>query len=169
MPQLLHPGVYIQEVPPTTRAIEGASTSVASFTGLADRGPIYKAIAVSSFSDYQVKFCWNNGGFRADSYLSYAVRAFFDNGGKKCYITRVTKTDEQKKSTGSVGSLTFEDYTASTIGKEDTFDWNKVTNGEKGDTTNSDSIKLLNFLIDDLGLPLDKTPATTIAKTQNAR
>ena len=48
------------------------------------------------------------------------------------------------------------------------FDWNKVTNGEKGDTTNSDTIKLLNFLIDDLGLPLDKTPATTIAKTQNA-
>ena len=45
------------------------------------------------------------------------------------------KADDQKKSTGSVGSLTFEDYTASTIGKEDAFDWNKVTDGENGATT----------------------------------
>ena len=50
---------------------------------------------------------------------------------------------------------------------EKQFDWNKVTDGENGATTNSESIKLLDFLIDDLGLHIDKTAATTIAKTQN--
>ena len=108
-------------------------TSVASFIGITDRGPVYKAVAVSSFSDFQSKFCWSNGGFRLDSYLTYAIRAFFENGSRKCYITRVTKLDENKRSTGSVASLTFENYAAITVGKESAFNWDQVVDGQDGD------------------------------------
>ena len=34
MPERLHPGVYVEEVPPAVRAIEGISTSTAAFADL---------------------------------------------------------------------------------------------------------------------------------------
>ena len=40
MPALLHPGVYVQEVPSKVRAIEGAQTSTTIFVGETERGPI---------------------------------------------------------------------------------------------------------------------------------
>ncbi len=85
MPERLHPGVYVEEVPPAVRAIEGASTSTAAFIGVAERGPVGVATLVTSLADYRRIF----GGFLSNSFLSYAVLHFFDNGGKKCYIVRV--------------------------------------------------------------------------------
>jgi phage tail sheath protein FI len=94
--ETLHPGVYVLEVPSAVRPIEGVSTSTAAFIGYASKGPIAgtrlpngtiaQPLLVTSFTDYTRKF----GGFRADSFLTYAVRAFFDNGGKRVYIVRVT-------------------------------------------------------------------------------
>lgn len=85
MPERLHPGVYVEEVPSTVRAIEGVSTSTAAFVGVAERGPIGKPFLVTSFKEYQDKF----GGFIKDSFLTYSVLNFFENGGRKCYIVRV--------------------------------------------------------------------------------
>jgi phage tail sheath protein FI len=85
MPERLHPGVYVEEVPSAVKTIEGASTSTAAFIGVAERGPAGKAVLVTSFTEYRRKF----GGYRPDSFLTYAVQNFFDNGGKKCYIVRV--------------------------------------------------------------------------------
>src|SRR3954463_2303013 len=86
MPELLHPGVYVQEVPSAVRPIQGVSTSTAAFIGAADKGPIpgtilpngriAQPLMVTSFTDYQRQF----GGFRSDSFLSYAAQAFFANG-----------------------------------------------------------------------------------------
>jgi phage tail sheath protein FI len=83
MPELLHPGVYVQEVPSAVRPIEGVSTSTAAFIGVADKGPvcgtllsnqtIAQPVKVTSFTDYQRQF----GGFRRDSFLTYAAQAFF--------------------------------------------------------------------------------------------
>jgi hypothetical protein len=42
-------------------------------------------VMVTSFTDYVRQF----GGFRRDSFLTYAARAFFENGGKRLYIVRV--------------------------------------------------------------------------------
>ena len=39
MPEYLSPGVYIEELPPQLRAIEGVSTSTAGFVGVTQRGP----------------------------------------------------------------------------------------------------------------------------------
>jgi len=44
---------------------------------------------VTSFTDYLRQF----GGFRNDSFLTYAVRSFYDNGGKRLYIVRVLPKD----------------------------------------------------------------------------
>ncbi|HWB97834.1 MAG TPA: phage tail sheath subtilisin-like domain-containing protein, partial [Bryobacteraceae bacterium] len=95
MPELLHPGVYVQEIPSGVRPIQGVSTSTAAFIGVTDKGPlpgnflptgrVAQPVLVTSFTDYQRQF----GGFRRDSFLTYAVKAFYDNGGRRAYIVRV--------------------------------------------------------------------------------
>jgi phage tail sheath protein FI len=98
MVELLHPGVYVQEVPSAVRPIQGVSTSTAAFIGRADKGPVCgmilpngrmaQPVLVTSFTDYERQF----GGFRQDSFLSYAAQAFFQNGGQRLYIVRVAVT-----------------------------------------------------------------------------
>ncbi|HEX5885198.1 MAG TPA: phage tail sheath subtilisin-like domain-containing protein, partial [Pyrinomonadaceae bacterium] len=95
MPELLHPGVYTLEVSSGVRPIEGVSTSTAAFIGVADKGPIpgtilptgraAQPVMVTSLTDYTRQF----GGFRRDSFLTYAVRSFYENGGRRLYIVRV--------------------------------------------------------------------------------
>jgi phage tail sheath protein FI len=95
MPELLHPGVYVLEVPPAVRPIAGVSTSTAAFIGATGKGSLpgtilpngsmAQPVMVTSFTDYQRQF----GGYRLDSFLTYAVQAFFANGGQRLYIVRV--------------------------------------------------------------------------------
>ena len=66
MPELLHPGVYVYEVPSGARPIEGVSTSTAGFVGIADKGPVpgrtlatgrpAQPTLVTSFTDYLRQF-----------------------------------------------------------------------------------------------------------------
>jgi uncharacterized protein len=98
MVEHLHPGVYVQELPSAVQPIQGVSTSTAAFIGRADKGPIPGTILpngrmappvmVTSFTDYQRQF----GGFRQDSFLTYAVQSFFQNGGQRIYIVRIAVT-----------------------------------------------------------------------------
>lgn len=95
MPELLHPGVYTLEVPSAVRPIEGVSTSTAAFIGVTAKGPLpgktlptgrmARPQLVTSMTDYNRVF----GGFLTSSFLAYAVRSFFDNGGKRLYIVRI--------------------------------------------------------------------------------
>ncbi len=95
MSEYLHPGVYVQETPSVVRPIEGVSTSTAAFVGITDKGPVPGTLLptgrpaypdlVTSFTDYSRRY----GGFRTDSFLTYAVQAFFQNGGQSVYIIRV--------------------------------------------------------------------------------
>ena len=59
-----------------------------AFIGVADRGPVDKAVLVTSFLQYTSKF----GTFRKDSLLTYSVLKFFENGGRNCYIVRTMPT-----------------------------------------------------------------------------
>src|SRR5215470_5923083 len=98
MPQYLHPGVYVQEVPSAVKPIEGVSSSTAAFIGFADKGPVpgtrlpsgrpAQPVLVTSFTEYTRTF----GSFRTDSYLTYAVQSFFQNGGSSLYVIRVIPT-----------------------------------------------------------------------------
>ena len=81
----LHPGVYIEEVPSGVRPIEGVSTSTAAFIGKAEKGPLDRALMVTSFIEYQATY----GTFLNDSFLAHAALQFFNNGGKRLYIVRV--------------------------------------------------------------------------------
>ena len=85
MAQLTYPGVYVEEVPSGVRPIAAASTSIAAFIGVAERGPVGEAVKVFNFTEYQNRY----GGFLAGSFLSHAVYQFFNNGGTQCYIVRV--------------------------------------------------------------------------------
>jgi hypothetical protein len=79
------PGVYrvpALEPPPDLRAVR---TDIAGFAGFTERGPVAQAVKLNSWNDYRLVF----GGFLADSYLAYGVRAFFSNGGVTCYVARV--------------------------------------------------------------------------------
>ena len=91
MPERLHPGVYVEEVPSSVKPIEAAGTSTAAFIGCAPKGDLDQAVMVTSFSEFEGKY----GSFYVDpdgsirSYLAHSVYQFFNNGGRKCYIVRV--------------------------------------------------------------------------------
>lgn len=85
--ELLHPGVYIQEVSSGVRPIEGVSTSTAAFLGKAAKGLLDRAVMVTSFIEFQALY----GGFLNDSYLAHAAFQFFNNGGRRLYVLRVAR------------------------------------------------------------------------------
>ena len=85
--ELLHPGVYIQEVSSGVRPIEGVSTSTAGFLGKAEKGPLDAAVMVTSFAEFQSVY----GGFLGDSFLAQAALQFFSNGGTRLYVVRIAK------------------------------------------------------------------------------
>lgn len=82
------PGVYFDEVSVGAQPIEGVSISTAGFLGLTEYGPIVPTL-VTGILEYQRVF----GGPIPDSYLSYAVEGFFNNGGQMVYIGRITAKD----------------------------------------------------------------------------
>jgi hypothetical protein len=84
--QVDYPGIYIEEFAPGA-PIEGVSTSVASFTGVAAKGPIEQPTLIQSWDAFVEIF----GGFIATpptGFLAAAVYGFFLNGGRSCYVTR---------------------------------------------------------------------------------
>jgi phage tail sheath protein FI len=83
MAQYLAPGVYIEEIA-GPQPIEGVGTATGAFVGVAERGPLGKAVLVTNWTQYVETF----GGFIANGYLPFAVRAFFDEGGSRCYVVR---------------------------------------------------------------------------------
>ena len=94
MTALLHPGVYVSEVPSGLRSIEGAPTSTTIFVGETERGPIGPTM-IKSRSDYERMF----GGYfrvRDDSspptptrvLTAYAIDGFYLNGGSTAYVLR---------------------------------------------------------------------------------
>ena len=85
--ELLHPGVYVQEVSSGVKPIEGVSTSTAGFLGKAEKGPLDRALMVTSFAEFQSVY----GGFLSDSFLAQAALQFFNNGGTRLYVVRVAK------------------------------------------------------------------------------
>ena len=109
MPTLTYPGVYIQEISSGVRPVEVASTSTPAFVGLAEMGPT-DAKRITNWTEFQRYF----GSFIADSQLAHGVLAFFNNGGRQCYIVRVLHKDAtaatvtvQNRASPSVAGLKF--------------------------------------------------------------
>jgi phage tail sheath protein FI len=85
MPEYLHPGVYLEEIPNGPRPIEGVPTSTAAFLGEAERGST-KPRLVTSNMEYAR---WFGGAFGADKFLPDAISGFFENGGRRAFICRL--------------------------------------------------------------------------------
>lgn len=97
-----YPGVYIEEIPSGVRTITGVATSIALFIGWAPKGDTASAVRITNFTDYEREF----GGIDARSYLGYAVKHFFANGGTDTYIIRLAATDSDTASDAINSNLT---------------------------------------------------------------
>jgi uncharacterized protein len=95
--QVDYPGVYMEEFTPGA-PIEGVGTSTAAFLGPWQFGEPNKPEKLFSWDDFLRKF--GNPNPLGDTtpldneYLYYAVRGFFQNGGKVCYVTRISNAKE---------------------------------------------------------------------------
>jgi hypothetical protein len=101
MPEYLTPAVYVEETSFRSRSIEGVPTSTFGMAGRTEYGPVPYAIGneilmipaptlVTSLTEYERAF----GGLTVDGPLDHcqlalAARAFFANGGRRLYVSRV--------------------------------------------------------------------------------
>ena len=93
MPTYLTPGVYVEEVPSANKPIEGVSTSIAAFVGLAPGGPVNTPMRISNWTQFAKIFGDtnepDNGPFMDGAFLAHSVYGFFQNGGSLCWVVRV--------------------------------------------------------------------------------
>jgi phage tail sheath protein FI len=100
MPEYLAPGVYVEETSYRTKAIEGVSTTTTGFIGPTRYGPWkLDPDIVTSLGEFErtygdgqkLSFAPETGGpdLVQDNYLWHAARAFFTEGGKRLYVSRV--------------------------------------------------------------------------------
>src|ERR687890_269207 len=108
MPTYLTPGVYVEEVPSTSKPIEGVGTSIAAFVGLAPGGPVNTPMRISNWTQFAKIFGDpnepDNGPFMEGAYLAHSVYGFFQNGGGMCWVVRVVAA-------GSAGKEEYEGLT----------------------------------------------------------
>ncbi|HED32733.1 MAG TPA: phage tail protein [Gammaproteobacteria bacterium] len=95
MPEYLAPGVYVEETSFRQKTIEGVSTSTTGFVGPCRFGPVNgEPELLTSFSDFERVY----GGIdqldfgdvtpNTHNYLAHAVRAYFEEGGRRLYVSR---------------------------------------------------------------------------------
>lgn len=115
MPEYLAPGVYVEETSFRAKSIEGVGTSTTAFVGPTRKGPFRVDVntpeppeLLTSYGDFERIY----GGFGdlalganvpGTNYLAHAVRAFFNEGGSRLYISRVMGGSA---TTASVGVIT---------------------------------------------------------------
>jgi len=84
VPEYLTPGVYFEFLD-TAPVVRGLRTDIAGFVGLAERGPLNEPVRMESLRQFQGTF----GNFIPNGYLAYAVKGFFENGGRTCFVVRI--------------------------------------------------------------------------------
>jgi phage tail sheath protein FI len=94
MPEYLAPGVYVEEVSYRAKSIEGVSTTTTGFVGPARFGPLeLEPDVITSLGEFERVYGdrqrLNFDGAEMHNYLWHAARAFFEEGGKRLYVSRV--------------------------------------------------------------------------------
>ncbi|MDD7965478.1 hypothetical protein [Actinomycetospora lemnae] len=100
MPEYLTPGVYVEETSFRSRPVQGVPTATFGMAGRTEYGPVPynlpgdrlsmlpEPTLVTSITEYERAF----GGLLVDGTtcrLAHAARAFFANGGRRLYVSRV--------------------------------------------------------------------------------
>lgn len=84
------PGVYLEDIKSAVVMPTGVNSS-AAFAGVAHSGPVGIPTEITSWNAFlKIYGAGIDSVFSRDSYLAYAVYGFFQNGGSKCYVLRVT-------------------------------------------------------------------------------
>ena len=112
MPTYLAPGVYVEEVSSGIKPIAGVGTSTAGFVGVSsnivttmpetpastsEKAVYYEQAdaldpqPINNWTEFTQKF----GDIQErNQYLAHAVFGFFNNGGTRCWVNRVTTIDD---------------------------------------------------------------------------
>jgi phage tail sheath protein FI len=98
MPEYLAPGVFVEETSFRQKSIEGVSTSTTAFVGPTRYGPEEgEPPLLTSFTEFERIY----GGLDqleydneapSHNYIAHAVRAYFEEGGKRLYVARAIGT-----------------------------------------------------------------------------
>jgi len=95
MPEYLAPAVYVEETSFRAKSIEGVSTSTTGFVGPTRKGPTTGTPELlTSFGDFErIYGGYENlqfSGGEAINYIANAVKNYFDNGGSRLFVARVS-------------------------------------------------------------------------------
>jgi phage tail sheath protein FI len=96
MPTYATPGVYFESVDQASSAIAAIRTDIAALVGIAQKGPLQRAVPVNSWEQFQSTF----GTYLSNGYLAYAAKAFFENGGERMYGVRVAAPKASSNAAG---------------------------------------------------------------------
>jgi len=137
MPEYLAPGVYVEEVSFRSRSIEGVPTSTTGFAGVTRYGPVHytdgptttKPRLITSYTEFErvyggLRPLALDGGERT-AFLAHAARAFFNNGGRRLFVSRVFRPFGGNAVSDHVAHLTV----ATTLGSAE---WRARWPGEDG-------------------------------------
>jgi phage tail sheath protein FI len=109
MPEYLAPGVFVEETSYRSKVIEGVSTTTTGLIGPCRYGPTQlRPELVTSLFEFErvygggAQLEYNAGATKVHNYLWHAARAFFAEGGKRLYVSRVF----QPRASGSTGVAT---------------------------------------------------------------
>jgi phage tail sheath protein FI len=121
MPEYLAPGVYVEEIERGPKPIEGVATSTVAFLGETERGPTRPRF-ISSYGEFLRSF---GDVYDPGKYLPYAVKSFFDNGGRRGYIARIVGAG------GVASTLPLGDFTITAVGPGKASDriWVRIEEG----------------------------------------
>lgn len=86
MADYLTPRVYYEQVDAGAPPIAPLRTDVTGFVGIARRGPLHRAIPIDSWRQFRAWF----GDVFGAGYLACAARGFFECGGRRAWIVRVS-------------------------------------------------------------------------------
>ena len=114
MPEYLAPGVFVEEVSYRAKSIEGVSTTTTGFVGATRYGPLdLEPEITTSLVEFERVYGGRNalsyGGSEFDNYMWNAARAFFEEGGKRLYVSRVFKassgTDDGRAARAAINGI----------------------------------------------------------------
>ncbi len=133
MPEYLAPGVYVEETSFRAKSIEGVSTTTTGFIGPARFGPIHlEPDILTSLGEFeriygdgrQLRLQGSSEAVATEihNYLWHAVNAFFNEGGRRLYCSRVftridgASYDPDTLSTDQTGARNNDGHGRTTLG-----------------------------------------------------
>ncbi|MDH5359573.1 MAG: phage tail sheath subtilisin-like domain-containing protein [Gammaproteobacteria bacterium] len=108
MPEYLAPGVFVEETSFRQKTIEGVSTSTTGFVGPCRFGPVRgEPELLTSYGDFeriyggidQLEF--DDASEPTHNFIAHAVRAYFEEGGKRLYVARTFNSEDAAADTAS--------------------------------------------------------------------